>query len=230
MLGMKRFTSKALIAILLACSPIAAVTVPTAQAKSSIEIGVITKTKLPKGAISVKVGKQNYHTHKGVFYRKTSHGYEAVKAPKGGFIRRLPFGYKRVVVRGKTYYRFNEAFYIKVSKGFRVVEAPTEVSVVTGTTDDAPQSSDDLAAEPYSVWLKDRELILKDGQFFRTSPQGLIWVELPLGATSQQLPMETNSIWYNEIEFYESQGIYFQKTPNGYKVILPPWENVNQSE
>ncbi len=221
---MKKFTFKALIAILLACSPLAVITVPDAHAKSSIEIGAVIGMKLPKGAISLKVGKQNYHSHKGVFYRKTSDGYRVVKAPKGGFVRRLPFGYKRVVVRGKTYYNYNDAFYIKVSKGFRVVEAPTEVTVVTRPSEPAPQSGEDLSPEPYTVWLNDRELLLKDGQFFRDSPQGLIWVEMPVGATSRQLPNKTNSIWYNEIEFYESQGIYFQRTPNGYKLILPPWE------
>ncbi|MFC0536258.1 DUF6515 family protein [Pelagicoccus mobilis] len=118
---MIRFSTKLLAAVLIVSSPLAPIAVPEADAKASLQVGTIIGYQLPASAVTIKVGNTRYHTHKGVYYRKTTHGYKVVKAPRGAIIRRLPLGYKRVVLRGKTYFRVRDVYYIKASKGYKVV-------------------------------------------------------------------------------------------------------------
>ena len=181
------------------------------------------KLSLPNGAISVAVGKEKFHYHKGVYYKKTPRGYQSVKGPRGAVIRSLPRGYVRVVHKGKTYYRFNGVYYQNTPGGFIIVSDPTPTTMVAPTE---PVVTGTLIEEvdSFTVWRDNEEFLFKEGQFFKSTPNGLVWVEPPYDSVSSMLPTGSVSVWYQENEYYDSDGVYFKKTPVGYKVIPPPWE------
>ncbi|MDQ8197997.1 DUF6515 family protein [Pelagicoccus enzymogenes] len=211
-------------AALLASFAFTPIALPEAKAETRISIGANIGFRLPKGAVNVSVGDHRYHYHEGRYYRKTPRGYVTVRAPRGAAIKRLPHGYTRVIIGGRTYFRHENVYYVRSSNRYIVVDEPKVVVVETEA-----ESSEVVAVEkqnaPYTVWIDgERELVMKNGQFFRNSPQGLVWVALPVGAIAKELPSDFTSIWYQEIEYYEKDGVHFQKTPDGYRIILPPWE------
>jgi hypothetical protein len=75
-----------------------------------------------------------------------------------------------------------------------------------------------------SIWLNNTEYLFKDGQFFRKTPDGLIWTEAPLGALTKTLPADATSIWYEGTEYFETDNVYFRKTADGFKVVTAPWK------
>lgn len=211
---------KLCLAALLATLALSPALIPETQARSTVSIGANIGVRLPNGAVTISVGDQPYHYHDGHYFKKTPRGYVTVRAPRGAALRKLPRGYSKVVIAGRTYYRNGSIYYIRSSDRYIVVDKPEPVVIEKeDATSASPESS------PFTVWLNgERELILKNGQFFRNSPQGLIWVALPVGATAKTLPSDCISVWYQEIEYFEKDGVHFKKTPDGYQVILPPWE------
>jgi hypothetical protein len=95
-----------------------------------------------------------------------------------------------------------------------VVDAPTAVNMPPPPPP---------AVEYQSVWVGPTEYLFKDGQFFRKTPEGLVWMEAPLGAVTNTLPSDATSIWYQENEYFECDNVYFRKTPEGYKVVPAPF-------
>ncbi len=188
--------------------------VQSASADTKVRAGLQLSFKLPKGSVAISVGKDRYHYHKGVYYRKAKKGYVVTKAPRGAIITSLPRGYSRIVVSNTVYFRFGSVYYKKVPQGYMVVDAPKKVRVV----DRSPYS------DYQSVWVGRVEYLFKDGEFFRKTPDGLSWVEAPLGAIARYLPSDAVSVWYQEIEYFESDEVYFRKTPDGYRVVQAPWD------
>ncbi|MDQ8180621.1 DUF6515 family protein [Pelagicoccus sp. SDUM812005] len=214
-----------LVAALLATAAFSPALLPETHANPRVSIGANIGLSLPNGAISVHVGNERYHYHEGRYFKKTPRGYVSVKAPRGAAIRKLPRGYAKVVIGGHTYYRYGTVYYVKRADRYIVVDEPEIVVVEKESSAPAVAADATPAVTPYSVWVDgERELVMKNGQFFRKSPQGLIWVALPVGATAKELPADSVPTWYQEIEYFEKNGVYFKKTPDGYQVILPPWE------
>ncbi|RME70062.1 MAG: hypothetical protein D6781_07225 [Verrucomicrobia bacterium] len=190
-------------------------------APPNVHVGISIGVKLPHGAVRVDVGGKPYYYHRGVFYRKGPRGFVVVAPPRGAIVRTLPPHHKRVIIRGTVYYRAGDTYYRPTPGGFMVVEIadppPTE----------APATPPASHADPadFSVWLDGREYILRDGQFFQRSPEGLVWHEPPFGATASTLPAGAESIWFQDTEYFEVDGVFFRKTPDGYRLVAPPWES-----
>jgi hypothetical protein len=189
-----------------------------------LSIGAFIGIVAPPGSIEIKLGPMSFRYDSGVFYKHTKHGYVVTPAPRGAVVPELPKGYYQVVVDGYVYYRYNEVYYRRVPDGYMVVEAP----VIVETTAPATVNTSTVVSAPVlpelSVWLEDQELLLRDGEFFKNTPEGLVWVELPVGALTKELPENSTSIWFNEIEYFDVDGALFRKTPDGYKVVKAPWE------
>ncbi|MCH6257047.1 DUF6515 family protein [Puniceicoccaceae bacterium K14] len=190
---------------------------PSAEARprSDIDVSIGTVLRLPKTAVRINVGKNRYYHHGGKYYSKGKQGYSVVRAPRGARIRSLPRGYSRLVLSGAVYYRYDDVYYRKISNGYVVVETPAVAE--KETIEDAEEAYE-------TVWVGERKLLFKDGQFFRESPEGLVWVETPIGVTINSLPSGFTTIWHNEIEYFESDGAIYRKTPNGYKIVEKPWD------
>jgi hypothetical protein len=186
-----------------------------------LSIGAFIGIAAPAGAVEIKVGNFSFRYNNGVFYKHTKHGYVVAPAPRGAIVPKLPAGHYKVEVDGYVYYRYNEVYYRKVPNGYMVVEAPVIVTA-------PPTATTTVASTPVlpelSVWQGEQELLLRDGQFFKNTSEGLVWVELPVGAMTRSLPESRTSIWFNEIEYFDVDGVLFRKTPDGYKVVKAPWE------
>lgn len=193
--------------------------VVTPAEAARVEVRGTVGLRLPNGAVSITLGTEKYHYHRGTYYKKGKRGYVVVRAPRGAVIRDLPRGYSRIIVSGKVFYRFGSVYYRKGSRGYHVVDAP----VVVGQTINAEEESVGLYADYESVWVGDDELLFRNGQFFRKTSDGLVWVEAPIGAVTKQLPSDWVSVWYEGIEYFESENVYFRKTPRGFRVVERPW-------
>ncbi len=178
-------------------------------------VGVSLGFNLPHGYAEINLGKDRYYTHRGVYYRQDPrHGYVVVRAPRGAVVHALPSRYVRVYVGNSVYYRYDDTYYQAVPNGYVVVDPPPAVVKPATVVEEAYQS----------VWLDSAEYLFKDGQFFRKTPDGLVWIEAPQGAITKSLPGDAKSIWYAGNEYYESDEAYFRKTPDGYRVVKAPWK------
>ena len=198
------------------------------QASTHVSVGVDVAVPLPHGYAEVSVGRDRYYYHRGTFYRPGRHGYQVVRAPRGCIVRELPPRYTRVYIGGSLFYRYDNVYYRSCPDGYVVVDPPSTVVVQvpapgTGTpVAAAPAKADDYQ----SAWVGDVEYQFKDGQFFKRTSEGLIWVEAPVGAITKTLPGDVRSVWYEDVEYFECDDVYFRKTPDGYKVIDVPWKKV----
>ena len=190
----------------------ASLTAPAARA--DVRVGVSLGVALPRGYAEVRVGRDRYYTHHGVFYQHGPHGYVVVHAPRGAFIRALPPHYTRIYVGSTVYYRYGDVYYQPSRDGYVVVDAPAAQSVPP------PRPVEDYQ----SVWAGKQEYLFRDGQFFTKTPDGMVWVEAPVGAVTRELPTDARSVWFQNEEYFESDEVYFHKTPSGYEVVAPPWK------
>lgn len=184
-------------------------------------IGAYVGIQPPVGSISIQVGNFSFRYHNGVYYKHTKRGYVVTQAPRGAIIHSLPSGHTRVVSHGNVYYCYNNVYYRQAPDGYIVTEAP--VAVVQQSSPVAVASTSAPISAECSVWLGEQELLLRNGQFFRNTSEGLVWVAIPVGALSKELPAHTISIWYQDIEYFDVDGALFRKTPDGYKVVAAPW-------
>jgi hypothetical protein len=192
------------------------VAVPSARGES--HGGVSIGYRSPQGFAEISVGRERYYTRRGVFYRRGPRGYVVVRAPRGAVVRVLPPVYTRIYAGGAWYYRSGNVYYSAVPGGYAVVDAPVTVAQA------APPPPVAVSGDYQSVRVGDAEYLCKDGQFFRRSDDGLVWVEPPLGAITDALPADAQSIWYQRVEYFESDDVYFMKTPRGYQVVTAPWK------
>lgn len=188
-----------------------------ASAGTHVDVGVALGIPLPRGAVEINVGSERYYSHRGMYYRHGPHGYYVTRPPRGAVIRELPPRYTRIYVGGSVYYRYGDIYYESCPDGYVVVEPPRTV-VRVPPPEKAPE------ADYQSVWVGETEYLFRDGQFFRKTPEGLVWVQAPMGAITKNLPADARSVWYEEIEYFESDDVYFRKTPDGYKVVPVPWK------
>lgn len=193
------------------------------QSHHGPNIGAFIGIQPPSGSVEIKVGDFSFRYNSGVFYKHTKHGYVVTKAPRGAIIQTLPPGHTRVVVSGYVYYYNNDVYYRQAPNGYIVVEAPIVVSSPTVVS--APVTASAPILHELSVWKGEQELLLRDGAFFKNTPEGLVWVEMPVGSLTKQIPVDATSIWFKEIEYYDVDGVLFRKTPVGYKVVEAPWKH-----
>ncbi|HUL52952.1 MAG TPA: DUF6515 family protein [Opitutaceae bacterium] len=203
-------------ALLMAATGAALIAPGTLRADRHADVGVAIGVPLPHGYLDIVVGRDHYYSYRGVFYRRGPHGYMVVRAPRGAVVRVLPPHCARIYAGNVVYYRFGDVYYQPVRQGYVVVDPPTTV-----TLPPAPPP----AEEYQSVWVGQTEFQFKDGQFFQKTPDGLVWVEAPLGAITRTLPSDATSVWYQDTEFFECDNVYFRKTPEGYKVVPKPWKD-----
>lgn len=202
---------------------VASLAVPAAHADTHVSVGVGIGVPLPNGYAEVNVGRDRYYYHRGTFYRPGPHGYYVVRPPRGAIIRDLPPRYTRVYYGGTIYYRYDDVYYRPAPGGYVVVEPPSTVVVTQAPS--APVATTVPKDDDYqSVWVGEVEYKFHDGQFFKRTPDGLIWVEAPAGAVTKNLPPDAQSVWYQDVEYFECNDIYFRKTPDGYKVVDAPWK------
>jgi hypothetical protein len=187
--------------------------VPEARA-ADVRVGVSVGVRLPRGYAEVHVGRDRYYVHRGVFYQHGPHGYVVVRAPRGAVVRVLPPYATRIYVGSTVYYRYGDVYYQPAPGGYAVVDAPAM---------SAPPPLNP-SEEYQSVWVGPTEYLFKNGQFFKKTPDGVVWVEAPLGAVTKVLPADAQSVWYQSVEYFESDDVYFRKTPDGYEVVKAPWK------
>ncbi len=197
------------------CVILAAASLGTAPAlKAEVRVGVSVGFELPHGYAEVRVGHDHYYEHRGVFYQRGPRGYMVVRAPRGAILRTLPPHCTRFYVGTAMYYRYGDVFYQPARDGYVVVDQPV--------ADSLPPVRP--AEEYQSVWVGTKEYLFKNGQFFTKTPEGMIWVEAPLGAVTRDPPPDAQSVWYQGAEYFESDNVYFQKTRDGYQVVPMPWK------
>ena len=191
------------------------------HADPEVRLGVSVGIPLPHGYAEINVGRERYYYHRGVYYRPGPHGYYVVRAPYGARLRELPPHCNRIYVGGMWYWRYGEVYYRQMDNGYVVVEAPVVVNVPNAATPPPPPP---VPVAEQSVWVGQNEFIFKGGQFFRRTPEGLVWAEAPLGAITRTLPADVTSVWYMGTEYFDADEIYFRKTPDGYEVVKAPWK------
>lgn len=157
------------------------------------------------------------------YYSRPSWSISIGSGHYGSFYNALPFGYSSCVVGGLTYYRHGGHYYRPYRTGYVVVADPY-VSTPRRTTTVVRRSVADKYADYPRIWVSGEEYLIDDGDIFRITPNGLVWAELPIGSVASSLPTHASSVWYNEVEYFEAGGVYFQRIPEGYRLILPPWD------
>jgi hypothetical protein len=182
--------------------------------RADVRVGVSLGLELPRGYAEVRVGHDRYYTHRGVFYQHGSHGYVGVRAPRGAFVRSLPPYCTRIYVGPVLYYRYGDVYYQPLRDGYIVVDQPVMQALPPVRPSEAYQS----------VWVGPSEYLFRDGQFFVKTPDGLTWVQAPIGAITKDLPVDAQTVWYEGTEYYNSDDVYFRKTPDGYQVVNMPWK------
>ena len=187
----------------------------TPALRADVRVGVSVGIPLPHGYAEVRVGRDHYYEHRGVFYQHGPRGYVVVRAPRGAVLRTLPPRCARIYVGTSVYYRYGDVYYQPVRDGgYVVVEQPK----VDSLPPPAP------VEEYQSVWVGQAEYLFKDGQFFSKTPEGMVWVPAPAGALTKTLPSDAQSVWYQGVEYFDSDDVYFRKTPDGYQVVAAPWK------
>ncbi|QYM78417.1 hypothetical protein K0B96_14095 [Horticoccus luteus] len=201
---------------------VVAATSAHAEVRARVKVGI----GLPNGFAEVHVGKDRYFEHRGTFYRPGPRGgYVVVRAPRGAIVHTLPPRYVRIYLGNTVYYRYDDVYYRPVAGGYVIVDAPTTTVVTTpAPTTPAPAVNATPADDYQSVWVGPNEYLFHDGQFFRKTPDGLVWMEAPMGALTKTLPADAQSVWYQDVEYFECDNVYFRKTPDGYKVVETPWK------
>jgi hypothetical protein len=83
--------------------------------------------RVPDGSEAIRVGRDPYHYHSGVFYRPGAPGvYVVVRAPLGARVQHLPFGYVTFFVGTRQYFYANFTYYLwdTRARDYVVVAAP----------------------------------------------------------------------------------------------------------
>ena len=84
---------------------------------------------LPRGHISLSIGRARYYYCDGVFYHRDRREYVVVVPPVGAVVNEIPYDFEPVVIRGVTYYVHHGTYFQYTPHGFEVIPAPGEVVV-----------------------------------------------------------------------------------------------------
>lgn len=164
--------------------------------------------------MEISYGPDRYYRYRGYYFRRTPSGFLPIYPPLGLVVTNLPDDCVTYTSGSTIYYQYGNAFYRQVPEGYAVVQVPEAADVETPSVEEAA---------PYSIFiLEEREYYYRDGQFFRPTEGGLVWVVTPMEALTAALPAGAVSMWFDEIEFFLCDGIYLRKTPKGYKVVPNP--------
>ena len=161
----------------------------------------------------------SYSRHR--YYSRPSFSISIGSGHYGGFYRTLPFGYSSCVVGGLTYYTHRGHYYRPYNTGYVVVSNPYLTPRTTTTVTRRVSSKYDAYPR---IWVSGKEYLIDEGELFCVTSSGLVWAELPIGSIASSLPTHASSVWYKNIEYFEAGGLYFQRVPEGYRMILPPWD------
>lgn len=158
----------------------------------------------------------------------------------GYFVNTLPRYHSRFIHNSVIYYEADGICYRPSHAGYVVVDRPViierevQTPVVYRTTTDGIDPNREIGAparevqsaktaDYVTVWQGDQELRLVDGEFFKPTAQGLVWIETPVGAVTDVLPIGFQVVWHDDIEYFRFDGVMFRKSPDGYKVVAAPW-------
>ena len=162
----------------------------------------------------------SYSRHR--YYSRPSVSISIGGGHYGGYYSSLPYGYRSCVVGGLTYYTHGGRYYRPYNTGYVVVSDPYVVRPRTTTVSTRVVSSK-YDAYP-RIWVSGKEYLIDEGELFCITSNGLVWAELPYGSVASSLPTHATSVWYKEIEYFEAGGLHFQRVPEGYRLVVPPWE------
>lgn len=139
--------------------------------------------RLPAGHHSVRVGRQPYSYHRGVFYRKGPSGFVVVRAPIGAVVVNLPLGYRHWVLGGITYYSSGNVYYRAVPAGYEVIEPPVRTSPAFAQGEQVWVSIPvlNVRSGPGLDYQIVRQVNQGDVLFVRENGPGWLYVELPDG-------------------------------------------------
>ncbi len=177
----------------------------------------------------VGVSRDNYR--RSPYYRP----YYRTGFYPGFYVSALPRHHRRVVFDSTIYFVADDIYYRPYNRGYVVVERPVIIErerpstkVRYEVTDEGIDPNREIGApEPkpayLSVWQDEQELRLIDGEFFKPTANGLVWVATPVGAVSDVLPIGAQPVWHQDIEYFRFDGVVFRKSPDGYKVVAAPW-------
>ncbi len=153
----------------------------------------------------------------------------------GYYVSHLPSYHRRVVFDSNVYYVADDVYYRPYNSGYVVVERPVIVERPAPTarydvTDEGVDPNREIGAPApkpayITVWQGEQELRLIDGEFFKPTANGLIWVATPVGAVSDVLPIGAQVVWHEDVEYFRFDGVVFRKSPEGYKVVAAPWQD-----
>lgn len=189
-----------------------------AAGATNMSFGVTVGQTLPEKATAVKVGKETYFVYHGSFYRALKGGYVLVPAPLGATIKALPRGAVQFKIGKVNYYQHAGVHFKGVGRNFQVCAAPAGAPPV------ATASGAD-AATHLALEFGENTYVFRDGRFFLNSPDGLLGRSTPVGAIARDFPPDAMSVWFRNHEYFESDGVFFQEIADGFKVVLPPWQN-----
>ena len=175
-------------------------------------------------------GRSYYSSH---YYRPSYRSSYHYSSPRryvshsrpyvGAYYSALPRGYNRCYVGGVSYFSSGGHYYRPYNSGYVVVSDPY-VSNRTRSTTVVRQTVNSKYDSYPRIWVSGEEYLIDEGELFKITSNGLVWAEIPLGSVASSLPTHASSVWYKEVEYFEAGGLYFQRVPEGYRIILPPWE------
>lgn len=181
---------------------------------------------VPRGGHEFHHHGHRYYAHHGRYYRWDRGRYHPCPAPRGYRVRYLPRSAVSISFGRDIFFRTDHVFYRRSGAHYEVVESPRgfadrEIGAPISTP---ARSVSPAATKLVAVWDGDQRYLLDDGQFFKLTSQGRVWVETPLGALTEELPIGAITIWHEENEYFEFDGAYFRRSPDGFKVVTAPWE------
>lgn len=184
----------------------------------SVSVGI----GVPAGGREFYHGRDRYYAYRGSYYRWDRGRYYRCPPPHGYRVRELPRHYERVSVGPHVYYRVNHIYYRQAGGYYEIIDAPEIVE------HPAPRPASRNVTVPKTdalveVWLQDQRYLLDNGEYFRMSSNGRVWVETPVGAQIKTLPIGALTVWHEETEYFEFDGGYFRRSPDGFKVVGKPW-------
>ena len=68
--------------------------------------------RLPRGHVTINIGRDPYRYYGGVFYRPYQRGYVVIRAPIGARVRTIPAGYISFGIGARRYYYINSTYYL----------------------------------------------------------------------------------------------------------------------
>ena len=162
---------------------------PTAHAEHPLPSRAAVVEHLPRGHVTVYMGRNEYYYHHGHYFRRGGGGFITILPPVGLVVPLLPPGYTTVVVAGSPYYYYEGVYYSQAPSGFVVATPPSSVVLPPpATAPVSPYNAISVTAASLNVRSgPGREYnvitIIQRGDIFpvQTSAPGWLYIKLPDG-------------------------------------------------